>query len=93
MYVALAWFLIKSFRLHRFRVVGFIVLIAPFVYALLNAGSLFNLLWMMIFTPFYGLIVMILVYPTVMLLYYVVSFGSLLIVFLLRKKVAKLKNK
>jgi hypothetical protein len=74
-------------------VVGFVVLTAPFVYVLLNAGSLFNLLWVLILTPFYGLIVMTLVYPTVMLLYYVVSFGSLLSVFLLRKKIAKLRNK
>ena len=92
MYVSLAWFLLKSFKLHRFRVVGFIIVTAPFVYVLLNAGSLFDLLWIMVFTPFYGLIVMILVYPTAMLVYYVVSLGSLSAVYILRKKVIESKK-
>jgi hypothetical protein len=89
MYIGLSWLLIKSFKYHRFRVSAFLILITPFVYPLAYAGSLFNLLWMLIFTPFYSLVIMIMVYPLLMVLYYAISFGSLLILFLSRKKLGQ----
>jgi hypothetical protein len=67
-------------------VVAFLILIAPFVYLLVFSGSLLNLLWMLFFTPFYGLAIMILVYPVWMMLYYAASFVSLFVLrFFLRK--------
>jgi hypothetical protein len=96
MYLSLAWFLAKSFKFHRFKVTAFLIWIVPFVYSLFYAGSLLNVFWMLIFTPFYGSIVMILVYPVPVTLFYAVSYGSLLtIIFFLRKKskeLAQLKN-
>jgi len=91
-YIPLSWFLAKSFRYHRFKVVAFLILIAPFIYSLAYAGSFLNLLWMLIFTPFYGIVVMVLLYPISMMLYYAVSFGSLLMLFLLRKRLAALRK-
>ena len=85
MYVALSWFLVKSFKLHRFKVIGFLIWIVPFVYSLFYAGSLINLLWMLIFTPFYGSVVMIIIYPIPVITFYAVSFGSLIGIFILRK--------
>ena len=90
LYIAVFWWLAKSFKYHRFGVSAFLILIAPFVYPLLSAGSLINLLWMLIFTPFYGLIIMVMIYPILMLLYYAISFGSLLIIFFSRKKLRQL---
>ena len=89
MYLAFSWWLIKSFKYHRFGVAAFLILIAPFVYPLVYAGSLFNVLWMLIFTPFYGLVIMLIVFPTLMLLYYIVTFGSLLALFFSRKKLGR----
>jgi hypothetical protein len=89
MYVFMSWWLVKSFKYHRFGVAAFLILIIPFVYPLVQAGSLFNVLWMLIFTPFYGIIIMIIVFPTLMLLYYTLSFGCLLVLFFLRKKLRR----
>ena len=86
LYVSLSWFLVKSFKLHRFKVSAFLIWMVPFVYSLFYAGSTLNVLWMLIFTPFYGSVVMILIYPMEVMLFYAVSFGSLLAIFLLRKK-------
>jgi hypothetical protein len=86
MYIGLTWWLIKSFKYHRFGVAAFLILIAPFVYPLVYADSLYNVLWMLIFTPFYGLIIMVIVFPILMLLYYAMTFGSLVILFFTRKK-------
>ena len=86
MYIGMSWWLVKSFKYHRFGVITFIILIVPFVCPLFYAGSLLNVLWMLIFTPFYGLLIMIMVYPIWMLLYYTVTFGSLLVLFFSRKK-------
>ena len=85
MYVSLSWFLVQSFKLHRFKVTAFLIWTAPFVFSLFYAGSLVNLLWMLIFTPFYGSVVMILIYPIPVMLFYGVSFGSLLTIFIFRK--------
>ena len=90
MYISMSWFLAKSFKLHRFAVSAFLIWIVPFIYSLFYAGSLINLLWMLIFTPVYGSIVMILIYPAPILLYYVVAFGSLLALFIFRKKLRHL---
>jgi hypothetical protein len=89
-YVSLSWFLVKSFKLHRFKVTAFLIWIGPFIYSLIYAGSLLNVLWMLIFTPFYGSVVMILIYPIPVVSFYAVSFGSLLTIFILRKN---LRNK
>lgn len=89
-YIGLSWLLVKSFKHHRFGVVAFLVLIAPFVYPLVDAGSFLNVLWILFFTPFYGLIVMIIIYPLVMVTYYAISFGSLLILFFSRKELTQL---
>ncbi len=89
-YIAISWQLVKSFKHHRFGVAAFLILIVPFVYSLVYAGSLFNLLWMLILTPFYGLGVMIIVFPILMLLYYTITFGSLLALFFSRKKLGRL---
>jgi hypothetical protein len=86
MYIGLFWQLKRSFKFHKFEVAAFLVLIAPFVYVLASAGGFFDLLWMLIFTPFYGLAIMILVYPLFMMVYYAVSFGSLFCLFLTRKR-------
>jgi hypothetical protein len=88
-YIAMSWWLVKSFRYHRFGVTAFLILIIPFVYPLVYAGSLYDVLWMLILTPFYGLAVMIIVFPTLMLLYYTIAFGSLLALFFLRKKLTR----
>jgi hypothetical protein len=92
MYFGLAWFLAKSFKRHKFKVVGFIFFVAPFVYALASVGSVFGALWMLIFTPFYGLIVMMLLHPALMLSYYALSFGSLLGVYFYHKRSWKSKS-
>lgn len=89
MYVSLSWFLAKSFKLHRFKVAGFLIWMVPFIYSLTLAGSVLNVLWMLIFTPFYGAVVMILVYPLQVMLFYAASFGSLLGIFFWRKKSKK----
>jgi hypothetical protein len=89
MYGAITWWLVKSFKYHRFGVAAFLILIIPFIYPLVYAGSLYDVLWMLIFTPFYGLAIMIIVYPTLMLLYYVITFGSLLVLFFSRKKLGR----
>ena len=93
MYFGLFWVLRSYCKSHRLGVVAFVVLIGPFIYPLVYAGSLFNLLWMLFFTPFYGLIIMILVYPAWMLLYYAVSFGSLCVIAFLSRKYKKNLNK
>ncbi len=88
MYVALSWFLVSSFKRHRFRVTAFLIWIVPFVYSLFYAGSLINLLWMLIFTPIYGSIVMIIIYPIQVMTFYAISFGSLTAIFFFRKKLS-----
>ena len=86
MYFGLSWVLRSYYKHHRLGVIAFVVLIGPFIYPLVYAGSIFNLLWVLFFTPFYGLVIMILVYPAWMMLYYSVSFGGLLVLtFFLRK--------
>jgi hypothetical protein len=89
MYIAISWWLVKSFKYHRFGIIAFLILIIPFVYPLLYSGSLYNVLWMLIFTPVYGLVIMIIVFPIMMLLYYAITFGSLLVIFFLRKKLER----
>ncbi len=89
MYIAISWWFVKSFKYHRFGVAAFLILIVPFIYPLVYAGSLYNVLWMLIFTPAYGLVIMIIVFPILMLLYYTITFGSLLILFFLRKKLGR----
>jgi hypothetical protein len=86
MYIALSWWVLKSFKHHRFGVASFLILIFPFVYPLVYAGSLFNVFWMLMFSPFYGLIIMIMVFPVLMLLYYAITFGTLLVLLFSRKK-------
>ncbi len=55
MYVSLSWFLAKSFQASPFQSrIGFLIWMVPFIYSLTLAGSLLNVLWMLIFTPFYG---------------------------------------
>jgi hypothetical protein len=66
--------------------VAFLVLTAPFIYPLFYTGDLFSILWMLIFTPFYGLLVMVLVYPVFMGIYYVISCGVFAALFVLRRK-------
>lgn len=73
-YLSLFSFLVKSFKLHRFRVVAFLVLIAPFIYPLFYTGDLFSILWMLIFTIL-RVLVMVSVYPVSMGIYYVISGG------------------
>ena len=89
MYIGLSWQLAKSFKHHRFGVAAFLILIVPFIYPLVYAGSLLNFLWMLIFTPFYGVAIMIMIFPTLMLLYYTITFGSLLVLFFTRKKLRR----
>ena len=89
MYITIVWWLVKSFKYHRFGVAAILILIVPFIYPLVYAGSLTNLLWMLIFTPFYGLVLMIIVYPILMLLYYTITFGSLLALFFSRRKLGR----
>ena len=89
MYISITWWLVKSFKYHRFGVATFLILIIPFVYPLVYAGSLYDVLWMLILTPFYGLAVMIIVFPTLMLLYYIITFGGLLALFFSRKKLRR----
>jgi hypothetical protein len=67
-------------------VIGFLIWIVPFIYSLFYAGSLINLLWMLIFTPVYGSVVMILIYPIPVMTFYALSFGSLIGTYILRKK-------
>ncbi len=92
LYVSLALLLLRSFRRHRFKVAGFVVFMVPFFYVLAYSGGWVNLLWMLFFTPFYGVVVMALLYPAFMLLYYMASFGGLLTVFYLMKRNARLKR-
>ena len=66
---------------------AFLIWVVPFIYSLFYAGSLLNLLWMLIFTPFYGSVVMILIYPIQVMSFYAVSFGSLLTIFVFRKNI------
>ena len=92
MYIGILWQLVKSFKHHKFGVTAFLILIVPFFYPLVYAGSLINLLWMLILTPLYGVVVMILVFPILMLLYYAMAFGSLLALFFSRKKLGRSIN-
>ena len=92
-YVAMSWWLVKSFKYHRFGVTAFLILIIPFIYPLVYAGSFYDVLWMLMLTPFYGLAVMIAVFPTVMLVYYAVAFGSLLALFFSRKRLRQLTKR
>ena len=91
-YISISWWLAKSFKFHRFGVVAFLILIVPIFYPLVYAGSLLNVLWMLLLIPFYGLFVMIILYPILMLLYYAISFGSLLTLFFLRKSYGDFKG-
>jgi hypothetical protein len=92
MYIAITWWLVRSFKYHRFGVAAFLILIIPFIYPLVYAGSMYNVLWMLVFTPFYGLAIMIFIFPTSMMLYYILTLGSLLVLFLLRKKLGRFKR-
>jgi len=85
-YSGLVWLLWSSYKTHRLGVIAFVILVAPFFYTVIVAGSLLNLLWVLFFTPFYGVIVMILVYPIWMLLYYVISLVSLVVLRSLLRK-------
>ena len=85
-YGAKSWWLVKNFKHHRFGVATFLILIVPFIYPLVYAGSLFNVLWILILTPIYGLAIMIIVFPILMLIDYTLTFGSLLALFFSRKK-------
>jgi len=89
MYIGLSWQLVKSFNHHRFGVAAFLILIVPFIYPLVYAGSLFKVLWMLIFTPFYGLAIMVIIFPTLMFLYCTINFGRLLVLFFIRKKLGR----
>ena len=88
-YGAMFWWLVKNFRYHRFGVAAFLILIAPFIYPLVYAGSWFDVLWILILTPFYGLAIMIVVFPILMLIYYTLAFGSLLVLFFSRRKLRR----
>jgi hypothetical protein len=69
--------ILKSvYKNHRLFCLAFLIFISPFVYPLANSGSLFNVLWMLFFTPLYGVIVMMIAYTNWMILYYVVAYGS-----------------
>jgi hypothetical protein len=89
MYIAITWWIVRSFKYHRFGVATFLILIIPFIYPLVYGGSVDIVLWMLIFTPFYGLAIMIFIFPTSMMLYYIMTFGSLFVLFLLRKKLGR----
>ncbi len=65
------------YRQHRLRCIAVLIFMFPFVYLLATAGSLLNILWMLVLTPLYGVIILLIVYPLRMLLYYLVAFAVL----------------
>jgi hypothetical protein len=85
-YVGFLVMLRSLYKNHRLFCLAFLIFISPFVYPIANSGILFNMLWMLFFTPLYGVIVMMITYTNWMILYYVVAYGSFAALNLLFKK-------
>ncbi len=86
-YVGFLLMLKSVYTTHRLFCLAFLIFIFPFVYPLANSGSLLNVLWMLFFTPLYGVIVMMITYTNWMMVYYVVAYGSFAALnFLFKKK-------
>jgi hypothetical protein len=86
MYLAFFFALRALYKRHRLAVQIFLILVSPFAYVLATAGTLFNVLWMLFFTPLYGVIVLGLLYPTWIVLYYCIALGIFAILNLLLRK-------
>lgn len=57
-------------RRGRIRLASFIILIAPFSLDPMTVGNVPNLLWVLFFAPFYGVVILLLTFTNYMLIYY-----------------------
>jgi hypothetical protein len=74
--------------------IAFIIFLSPFGFVLLQAHNLLEVMWMLLLTPFYGVLVLLLV-STWVVKFYCLAFAVLLIVWFLfqrRKPVNELKG-
>jgi hypothetical protein len=75
--------------------VAFLVFLAPFVFALILVDSLVDLMWVLVFTPFFSVAILMMFFTNWMLLYYGVAYGILAISYYLlkyRRSVDKSEN-
>lgn len=61
--------------------VSFLIFLSPFVFSVVIAGSLTELLWVFLLTPFLGVAILMMLFTNWILLYYGVSYSILAVLY------------
>jgi len=70
----------ELYRRNVVLLVGFLIFVSPFAYVLAGVRSLAELLWVLSFTPFFGVVVMMGLFTSWMIRFYTIAFSALALV-------------